>query len=73
MEGVYLYDIDALKSIAQQSLGMRRQQIAAGEEIIAHHVADLSGWFISMRDHTVARAGGVEMKLSDSSLRASEL
>ena len=73
MEGVYLYDIDALQSIAQQSLGMRRQQIAAGEEIIAHHVADLSGWFISMRDHTVARAGGVEMKLSDSSLRASEL
>jgi glutamyl-tRNA reductase len=73
MEGVYLYDIDALQSIAQQSLGMRRQQIAASEEIIAHHVADFSGWFISMREHTVARAGSVEMELPESSLRASEL
>jgi hypothetical protein len=52
---------------------MRRQQIAAGEEIIAHHVADFSGWFISMRDHTVARAGSVEMELPEASLRASEL
>jgi glutamyl-tRNA reductase len=73
MEGVYLYDIDALQSIAHQSLGMRRQQIAAGEEIIAHHVADFSGWFISMRDHTVAGAGSVEMELPEASLRASEL
>ena len=40
MEGVYLYDIDSLQSIAQQSLSLRRQQIAAGEEIIADHVAD---------------------------------
>jgi len=73
MEGVYLYDIDALQSIAQQSLAMRRQQIAAGEEIIAHHIADFSGWFIPMREHMVGRAGSVEMELPESSLRASEL
>ncbi len=40
LEGVYLYDIDSLQSIAQQSLALRRQQVAAAEEIIADHVAD---------------------------------
>ena len=40
MEGVYLYDIDSLQSVAEQSLAMRRQQIAAAEEIISQHVAD---------------------------------
>jgi len=40
LQGVYLYDIDSLQSIAQQSLALRRQQVAAGEEIIASHVAD---------------------------------
>jgi glutamyl-tRNA reductase len=42
MEGVYLYDIDSLRSIAEQSLAMRRQQIAAAEKIIAEHLADFS-------------------------------
>lgn len=40
MEGVYLYDIDSLQSVAEQSLALRRQQMAAAEEIIAEHVAD---------------------------------
>src|ERR1700726_2923709 len=31
LEGVYLYDIDSLQSIAEQSLVLRRQQIAAAE------------------------------------------
>lgn len=39
LEGVYLYDVDSLQSVAQQALAMRRQQIAAAEEIIAQHVA----------------------------------
>jgi glutamyl-tRNA reductase len=42
MEGVYLYDIDSLQSIADQSLAMRRQQVAAADEIIAEHVSDFS-------------------------------
>jgi len=42
MEGVYLYDIDSLQSIADQSLAMRRQQMAAAEKIIAEHVSDFS-------------------------------
>ena len=45
LEGVYLYDIDSLQSIAEQSLALRRQQIAAGEEIIAEHVSEFRGWF----------------------------
>ena len=40
MQGVFLYDIDSLQSIADQSLALRRQQIAAGEKIIAEHVGD---------------------------------
>jgi glutamyl-tRNA reductase len=40
MEGVYLYDIDSIRSVAEQSLALRRQQVAAAEVIIAEHVAD---------------------------------
>jgi glutamyl-tRNA reductase len=40
MEGVYLYDIDALRSVADQSLAVRRQQVASAETIIAQHVSD---------------------------------
>jgi glutamyl-tRNA reductase len=40
MAGVYLYDIDSLQSVAEQSLALRRQQVAAAESIIAEHVED---------------------------------
>jgi len=40
MEGVYLYDIDSIRSVAEQSLALRRQQVAAAEAIIGEHVAD---------------------------------
>ena len=40
MEGVYLYDIDSIRSVAEQSLALRRKQVAAAERIIAEHVAD---------------------------------
>jgi glutamyl-tRNA reductase len=39
MDGVFLYDIDALQSIAEQSLALRRLQIAPADAIIAEHVA----------------------------------
>ncbi len=44
MSGVYLYDMDSLQVIAAQSLALRRQQIAAAEEIIAEHVSDFREW-----------------------------
>ncbi len=40
MDGVFVYDIDALQSIAEQSLALRRLQIAPADAIIAEHVAD---------------------------------
>src|SRR5256884_8347518 len=40
MEGVYLYDIDAIRSVAEQSLALRREQVAAAEAIIAEHVTE---------------------------------
>ena len=40
IEGVYLYDIDSIRSVAEQSLALRRQQVAAAEAIIADHVTE---------------------------------
>jgi len=67
LEGLFLYDIDSLQSIAQQSLALRREQIAAGEEIIAGHVNDFSDWFGAARERRLRGPG-----LSESSLRPSE-
>ncbi len=68
LEGVYLYDIDSLQSIAEQSLALRRQQIAAGEEIIALHVTDFGRWLGT----GVARADS-RPPLRAATLRASEI
>jgi glutamyl-tRNA reductase len=68
LEGVYLYDIDALQSIAQQSLALRRQQVAAGEEIIAKHVAEFASW---LRGGS-RPPGAVPHTAVDATLRASE-
>lgn len=38
LDGVYLYDIDSLRTIAAESLESRRRQFAAAEEIIDEHV-----------------------------------
>lgn len=40
LDGVYLYDIDSLQSIAEQSMATRRAQMAAAEEIISEHVRE---------------------------------
>jgi len=40
LDGVYLYDIDSLQSIAEQSLATRRAQVAAAEQIISQHVVE---------------------------------
>ncbi|HEV2995097.1 MAG TPA: glutamyl-tRNA reductase [Chthoniobacterales bacterium] len=70
LEGVYLYDIDSLQSIAEQSLVLRRQQIAAAEAIISRHVADF-GESISGGLNRSIRV--VEHPVSETSLRVSEL
>jgi glutamyl-tRNA reductase len=71
MEGVYLYDIDALRFVAEQSLAVRRQQIASAEAIIAEHVAD----FLEKVLHEVNRTSGIagHPPVAGSSLHASQL
>jgi glutamyl-tRNA reductase len=71
LDGVFLYDIDSLQSIAEQSMAMRREQIAAAEQIIAEHVAGF--------DESISRglnrlpATPEHLAVDDSSLRPSEL
>src|SRR5215471_14978865 len=71
MEGVYLYDIDALQSVAEQSLALRRQQIAAAEAIITEHVAD----FFDKISGELTRGSQIttDSPVADSSLPASQL
>ncbi len=71
MDGVYLYDIDSIRSVAEQSLALRRQQVAAAEAIIAEHVTDFAN-SISQGLHHAARATE-HPSLGENSLRASEL
>jgi glutamyl-tRNA reductase len=71
MEGVYLYDIDAIRSVAEQSLALRRQQVVAAEAIIADHVSEFVDSIsrgLSRISHAAERAS-----LSESPLHASEL
>jgi glutamyl-tRNA reductase len=71
LEGVFLYDIDSLQSVAEQSRALRRQQIAAAESIIATHVADF--WKRSSGNAPMTDPlSGTESALSPRALRASE-
>jgi glutamyl-tRNA reductase len=71
MEGVYLYDIDSLQSVAEQSLALRRQQVAAAEAIIAEHVADFGK---SISDKLNCKAPSTERRaLGETPLHTSEL
>ena len=67
MEGVYLYDIDSLQSIAAQSLQLRRQQTAAAEEIIAQHADQLREW-LERAEHS----GAAARAMGDAPLQTSE-
>ncbi len=69
MEGVYLYDIDSIRSVAEQSLALRSQQIAAAEAIIANHVTDFFE-SISRGLNRISRSPQ-HPPLGESSLRAS--
>jgi glutamyl-tRNA reductase len=44
LEGVYLYDIDSLQAIADQSMTIRRQELAICEQIIERHVTAFVEW-----------------------------
>ena len=71
LDGVYLYDIDSLQSIAEQSLATRREQIAAAEQIISEHVTEFDK-LIAQGLNCSAQASE-RPTVGDSSLRTSEL
>src|SRR5947207_4634511 len=70
LDGVYLYDIDSLQSIAEQSLAMRREQVAVAEQIIAQHVTEFES--VALGLSRVAQAPE-HPQVNDGSLRPSEL
>jgi glutamyl-tRNA reductase len=71
LDGVYLYDIDSLQSIANETLELRRQQFVAAEAIIDEHVTDFIGG-IGRNRCDDGRAERSEAKLAPT-LRPSEL
>jgi glutamyl-tRNA reductase len=71
LEGVYLYDIDSLQAIAEQSLAQRRQQVAAAEAIIAEHVADFAESIL--RGFNRQARGGPHSSVTDAPLPAPEV
>ena len=71
MEGVYLYDIDSLQSVAEQSLALRRQQITAAEAIITEHIAAFQERF--ERGLTLHFTDSTHSSMSESPMRVSEL
>ena len=44
LDGVYLYDIDHLRKVADDSMAVRRQELTVCEEMIDRHVAQFSAW-----------------------------
>jgi glutamyl-tRNA reductase len=70
LDGVYLYDIDSLQSIAEQSMATRRAQIAAAEEIISEHLRE----FIESIERSLnCPEKSSEPGVGESSMRPSEL
>jgi glutamyl-tRNA reductase len=71
MDGVYLYDIDSIRSVAEQSLALRLQHIAAAEAMIAEHVRD----FVDSISRGINRASQTSEhpSLGENPLHASEL
>ena len=71
LDGVYLYDIDSLQSIAEQSLATRREQVAAAEQIISQHVAEFAD--VVARGLSRPSESRKTPPVGESSLRPSEL
>jgi glutamyl-tRNA reductase len=55
LEGVYLYDIDSLQSIASQSMEERRQELGICQKLIERHVGEFTEWFA--KPHPIGNSG----------------
>ena len=71
LDGIYLYDIDSLQSIAEQSLATRRAQVAAAEQIISQHVAEFDEMIT--RELNCPAQSSEHPTVGENSLRTSEL
>ena len=69
LQGVYLYDIDSIRSVAEQSLALRQQQAAAAEAIIADHVTE----FFDSISRGLNRLSAEHSSFGENPLRASQL
>jgi len=44
LDGVYVYDLDALQSMAERSMEARKQEVASGDRLIGKHVIEFQNW-----------------------------
>jgi glutamyl-tRNA reductase len=44
LDGVYLYDLDSLQSMAERTLAARKQESEKCHQLIEHHVQDFQLW-----------------------------
>jgi glutamyl-tRNA reductase len=44
LDGVYVYDLDALQSMAERSMEARKQEDAGCDRMIAKHVVEFQSW-----------------------------
>ncbi len=51
LEGVYLYDIDSLHTIARQGMETRRREIVVCERLIERHVMEFTHWLGNGASH----------------------
>jgi glutamyl-tRNA reductase len=49
LEGVYLYDVDSLRQLAEHSLELRKQDLASCEQMIGRHVEEFTAWLAGGR------------------------
>jgi glutamyl-tRNA reductase len=62
LDGVYLYDIDALQGIAAQSMAIRRQELVECERLIERHVGEFAGWLAGNSTIGAVAPAGVAMR-----------
>lgn len=48
IDGVYLYDIDSLRMLSEQSMAVRRQELVLCEELIDKHVNEFGQWLAAV-------------------------
>lgn len=73
IDGVYLYDIDSLRAIAEETLEMRRQQFAAAELIIDQQVDEFCRQTGTPRETELTGRAGAERAPVSSHLQVSRI